>query len=72
MKKTKLSKKQIDRMSEILGNAGIAWFTIGVVSPLFAHPFVSIDFLTGIVVGCTGTGILTFYSIYIIRERKQK
>lgn len=38
MKSRKFSSSQRDRISEIFGNISVAWFTAGVISPLFIHP----------------------------------
>ena len=33
----KLSDEQLNRASEILGNIAVAWFSAGVISPLFVR-----------------------------------
>lgn len=68
--KTNFSQGQLNRASEILGNLSVAWFTVGVISPLFIRPKEIIDLLTNLVVGLTMAGIFAFWSIYLARKAK--
>ena len=40
----RLSKGQLNRASEVMGNISVAWFTAGAITPLFAPPVILIDF----------------------------
>ncbi|OGC15986.1 hypothetical protein A3J90_05925 [candidate division WOR-1 bacterium RIFOXYC2_FULL_37_10] len=41
----KFSNKQLDRISEIAGNIAVAWFSAGVISPLFIHSQSLLNFI---------------------------
>ncbi len=41
----RLSKSQFSRISEVFGNISVAWFSAGVISPLFIPSQSVIDFI---------------------------
>lgn len=40
----RLSKGQLNRTSEILGNISVAWFSAGAITPLFVTSLTTVDF----------------------------
>lgn len=71
MGKLNLSNKQRDRLSEILGNIAVAWFTAGVVSPLFIHPNSVIDFLQSLGISLIMTIAFLVGSLWLIIRVKK-
>ncbi len=69
MRKRKLSKGQINRLSEITGNTSVAWFSIGVIAPLFVRQE-SLEFIATIIVSLFMTGVFGSISIYLMKGVK--
>lgn len=63
-----LNKSQLERTSEIMGNITVAWFSAGVITPLFVRPKNIIDFITLLSVGLLMAGLFYFGLIHLIRR----
>lgn len=70
MRKLKLSQKQVDRASEIVGNIAVAWFSAGAISPIFVRPKSVFEFLISFGVSLVMTGFFFTISLYLIRSKK--
>ncbi len=67
----KLSAEQYRSAVDILGNTAVAWFTIGVIAPLFTHPVDQIQLIASVAIGLLAS--LAFAtSAIIIAGRKKK
>jgi hypothetical protein len=66
----KLSSGQLRAGSEIAGNIAVAWFSAGVISPLFIRPkdIPELSVLLGI--GLVMAGLFTGSSLYLVRGIK--
>ena len=62
-----LNFEQLKRTSEILGNMAVAWFTVGVVSPLFAGPKEPVEIVSPLVVGFSMTVFFANLSLRVIK-----
>ncbi len=71
MDKFKLSNKQRERLSEILGNIAVAWFTAGIVSPFFIHPESLVDFLQSLGISLVMTVGFLVGSLWLITRIKR-
>lgn len=67
----KLNSRQLDRTSEILGNVSVAWFTVGVISPVFIKPKSIIDLVFFIFLGIVVGGFFFLISILLAGEIKR-
>jgi len=66
-----LSVEQIKRASEIFGNIAVAWFTAGVVSPIFLGVK---SFLRLLLLSFSGIAIAGFFaliSLMLVKDIKQ-
>ena len=61
----RLSKGQKERLSEIFGNVAVAWFSVGVITPLFI-PLGTVDLTLALVVSFTMTISFTTLSLTLI------
>lgn len=66
----KLNTEQLKRVSEILGNIAVAWFTMGVISPLFAKPKGPVEVISPLVAGFSMVLFSANLSLRVIREIK--
>lgn len=66
----KLSIGQLKAVSEISGNIAVAWFTAGVISPMFVRPKNPVDFLSNLMLGLTMTVLFTLLSLDLVRGVK--
>jgi len=65
-----LNKSQLERTSEILGNITVAWFSAGVITPLFVRPKNLMEFIVLFSVGLLMASLFYFVSIYLVRRIK--
>lgn len=70
MARQRFSKGQMMRISEIFGNLSIAWFTAGIISPLFIRSQSFIDFFLNFSVSLVISGILASWSVYLMKGIK--
>lgn len=68
MNRLRLSKGQLARISEILGNISVAWFSAGTISPLFTPPQTVFDFLIRLIVSLIMASVFLFLSLTIIKR----
>lgn len=68
--KIRLTKAQLIRISEVLGNISVAWFSAGVITPIFIHPQSVFDFIYTLVVSLILSGASLILSLVIIRKLK--
>jgi len=66
-----LSAGQLKAASEILGNIAVAWFTIGVISPLLLGTKNSSEFILFLGFGLTMSGLFTIFSLLLVRSIKR-
>lgn len=66
----KLTKEQSNRLSEVSGNITVAWFSAGVISPLFVRPRTAIDFLVGFVLSLLMAGAFLAGSLSLAKGEK--
>ncbi len=59
----KLTVKQKDRVSEILGNIAVAWFTAGVITPLMVRSTNPIDVAINLLVSLSMFGAFFYFSV---------
>ena len=71
MVKIKLSGAQFERLSEILGNICVAWFTFGVIAPIIIHPASIFEFIQGFMVSLFMSGSFLAVSLLIIKESRK-
>ncbi|MDI6731553.1 MAG: hypothetical protein QME05_03090 [Candidatus Margulisbacteria bacterium] len=64
----KLNPSQLKAFSEFMNMIAAAWFTSGVIAPLFAHPNSFIELLSYIVVGLLMTWATMFLSLSLVKE----
>jgi hypothetical protein len=65
----KLSFAQLNRASEIIGNTSVAWFSGGIITPLIARSFNSIEFLIFFIVSLFMSGMFFIISLEIIKKK---
>ena len=65
----KLSDEQLNRASEILGNIAVAWFSAGVISPLFVQAQ-NIDLYIAFVISIILSILFFVISLDLIKEVK--
>jgi len=65
-----MNTEQLKRISEILGNIAAAWFTIGVISPLFTKPKGPIEIISPLVAGFSMALFSANLSLRVIRGIK--
>lgn len=65
----KLSFRELNRASEIIGNISVAWFSGGVITPLIARSFRSIEFIIFFVVSLLMSGMFFIISLEIIKKK---
>lgn len=70
MAKLKLSTIQRERISEVFGNISVAWFSAGVISPIFFPPQTIFDFLYTFVVSLLLSVVFLVLSLLIIKGVK--
>lgn len=63
----KLSKDQRRRISEILGNISVAWFTTGVIVPLFIQRTNLLEIILPAVGGVVAALFFVILSLYTIK-----
>lgn len=63
--KAKFSGKQQERLSEILGNISVAWFTAGVISPLFLTPLTVADLINRFIIPIAVSFIFVILSLKV-------
>lgn len=68
--KIKLTKLQLVRISEVLGNISVAWFSAGVITPIFIHPKTVFDFVYVLGLSLTLSGAFLILSLVTIRKLK--
>lgn len=68
--KIRLSRIQLNRVSEVLGNASVAWFSAGIISPIFIRPQTIFDFLATFVVSLGMSGFFLILSLVAIKGVK--
>ncbi len=66
----KLSKGQLNRTSEVFGNISVAWFSAGVISPLFIPSQNVIDFIVRFCISLVLAVFFLLLSIYLLKEKK--
>jgi hypothetical protein len=69
MRRLKLSKGQVIRESEILGNVSVAWFTAGIISPIFVHSQNAFDFFIPVSLSLAMTVAFAGFSIYLMKGK---
>lgn len=66
--KFKLSKGQLERSSEISGNIAVAWFSAGVIAPLFLRSQNTIDFIVGLVLSLIMATVFFLISLMLVKD----
>ncbi|MCJ7740951.1 hypothetical protein MUP32_06615 [Candidatus Microgenomates bacterium] len=66
----KLSVEQRKSLADILGNIASAWFTIGVISPIFIKPESIVKLLIFIFAGLLMTAVFTSVSLIVVKGEK--
>lgn len=67
---SKLSGGQLERASEVAGNIATAWFSAGVISPLFTHPRSSWDIVFRLTVSLIMASGFFLISLKLAKEIK--
>ena len=67
----KFSSRQLNRASEIIGNISVAWFSGGIIAPIFSRSLKLIEFITFIVVSLIVSGIFFSISLEIIKKKNK-
>lgn len=68
----KLSFVQQNRASEIIGNISVAWFSAGVIAPLFTRNLNSIEYTTFFIVSLAMSGSFFVISLNIIENNNKR
>lgn len=63
----KLSSGQLKAASEITGNIGVAWFSVGTISPLFTHPEKLWYFLFNFLISLIMAFVFSVISLYLVK-----
>lgn len=63
--KIKFSDKQEGRLSEILGNISVAWFTAGVISPIFITAITPQELLNKVIIPIAISFIFVILSLKV-------
>jgi len=66
----KLSIGQSKAASEILGNIAVAWFTVGVISPIFIRPRSFFDFISNLMLGLIMTIFFSATCLNFVKDIK--
>jgi len=66
----KPSVGQLKRTSEVLGNIAVAWFSAGVISPLFARPKNIIQFIFTFGISLVMAGIFFVLALELVKGVK--
>lgn len=66
----RLSSGQLKAASEITGNIAVAWFSAGVISPLFIRPREIVEFLIFLLIGLTMASLFASGSLYLAKGVK--
>lgn len=70
MKKLNFSHEQTSRASEIFGNLAVAWFSAGVISPLFVRPKTIFEFMVTFSLSLVMTVLFFIWSLYLMRSKR--
>lgn len=65
-----LNRFQLERTSEILGNVSVAWFSAGVITPLFFRPKNIVEFIALFLVSLLMAGLFFLGSLHFVRNLK--
>lgn len=70
MSKLSLNLSQLNRASEVLGNISVAWFTAGVISPLFVRPKSIPELVSLFVLSIVMAGLFFIWSLSLVKGVK--
>lgn len=70
MAKQRLSRGQLERASEILGNLAVAWFSAGIISPLFIYPKDILVFILNFGVSLIMATFFAIWSMRLVKDIK--
>lgn len=65
----KFSNAQLKQTAEILGNLSIAWFTAGIIAPLFVTTGFDSKFVGSILATVSISGIFALFSISLVKDQ---
>ncbi|KKP47667.1 MAG: hypothetical protein UR39_C0003G0069 [Candidatus Woesebacteria bacterium GW2011_GWA1_33_30] len=63
------SNGQLKQTAEILGNLSIAWFTAGIIAPLFISTDFDSKFIGSVLVTFSISGIFALFSISLVKDQ---
>ena len=66
----RLSKTQLYRTSEILGNISVAWFSAGAITPLFVTSLTTVDFIVRFGLSLLWFSVFFTLSLKVAKEEK--
>jgi hypothetical protein len=67
-----LNTEQLRRASEILGNMAVAWFTVGVITPMLVGPENAVVFVRPFMLSLLMTGLFSTLSLFSLKGMKHE
>jgi hypothetical protein len=67
----KLSIAQSKSLSNILGNIAVAWFTVGVITPLFTTFIRKSSFISNVLISLILTTCFIYASLEVVKNIKR-
>lgn len=64
----KLNKDQKKQLAEIFGNMSVAWFSLGVISPIFIKPKTLSEFFTNLGLGLIFSFVFIIISLQFLKK----
>ncbi len=67
----RLSPVQLKSLSEFANTVAAAWFTAGVIAPVFTRPKSIGDLLTFLLIGVLMTAVVLYWSLFLLEGVKK-
>lgn len=68
----KFNLYQAVALSNFLSNLAVAWFVIGILTPVFTKPVFTIKLFPDFIINLISTLLMLSLSVYILKNQKEK